>query len=137
MACRCPGEMLQTVFAFGTKAGAVRAGKFDHDLPSRTVAGHDSRQGRSDAEQEMKGDGRKAENRALQAWPPAGFHGAMIALGRKRVKKPAKKSGPFRGKARVMWTGNYLDPPRRSAIRIFLASRSVPIDRSNPAWETL
>jgi hypothetical protein len=133
---RFPGEMLQAVFAFGTKADVGRAGKFDHNLPSGAVAEHDSRQGRGDAEQEMKSSGRKAENGAFQAWPPAVFHGIMIAPRGKRVKEH-KKSGPFRGKARVRWTGNYLDPPRRSAIRIFLASRSVPIDRSNPDWETL
>ncbi len=55
---RPPGEMLQAMFAFDTEAGAVRAGKFRHDLPSGTMAEDNSRQGRGKAEQEVEGDGR-------------------------------------------------------------------------------
>jgi len=115
---RLSSKMFPAVFAFVAEADAGRAGEFHGDPPPGTVTKNDPRQDRDDGEKKVKDDGRDAEQRPSRSRPPACFHGNMIA------PTPLRVNYPYR-------------PPSKSAIRMFLLSRRVPIDRSKSAWAML
>ncbi len=115
---RLSSRMFPAVFAFVAEADAGRVGEFHGDPPPGTVTKNDSRQGRDDGEKKMKDDGRDAEKRLSRLRPPACFHSDMIA------PAPLRVNFPYR-------------PPSKSAIRMFLLSRRIPIDRSKSAWAML
>ena len=114
------GEMFQAMFAFVAETGAARPGEFHGDPSAGPMAEDDPGQGRGDGESEVKDDRRNDLELPSRPRPELYVHPAMLARGTRPVN-----------------SAQFEPTSINSAIRMFLLSRSVPIDRSRSAWATL